>query len=618
MLLAETGFKSTKNQRFKIYLTNSLEEHHKDTDTLFANWLSSEANEANHIKRDSPVMVVMGNPPYSGISTNKGEWISRLIDDYKYVDGVHFNERKHWLNDDYVKFIRFGQHFIDKNGEGILAYINNHSFLDNPTFRGMRWHLLNSFDTIYIIDLHGNSKKKEVSPDGSLDKNVFDIQAGVSINLFIKTGKKIEGELAKVKHLDIWGSRDDKYEQLLNNGLNELNFQDVECQKPYYFFQPKSDESKEEYEFGFQISKLFTLNSVGIVTARDKFCIDNDLIELKNRILEFANNQIPDKSIISKYGLKDTSTFKLGKSRNSLFMEKDINKYYQKISYRPFDDKWIYYNNDIVERPLMKVMKHLLNDKNIGLVVGRQSTDNYWCNIQISKYMIDNRYHFSYKGTASEFPLYIYSENSIQTSFDRLHERTPNLNKEITAQIATGLNLTFTNEKEKTEGTFAPIDLLDYIYAVLHSPAYREKYKEFLKIDFPRVPYPTNAETFWQLVKLGGQLRTIHLLESPVVTDYITSYPIDGDNVVNALRYDAGRVYINQTQYFDNVPAGAWQFYIGGYQPAQKWLKDRKGRELSFEDIMHYQSVIVALHETEKLMQQIDEVGVEPVIAEVV
>jgi predicted helicase len=222
LLLTDTGFKPTSNQRFRVYLTNSLEEHHQDTGTLFANWLSTEANEANHIKRDTPVMCVIGNPPYSGVSSNNGEWISKLIEDYKYIDGVHFNERKHWLNDDYVKFIRYGQHFIEKNGSGVLAFINPHGFLDNPTFRGMRWNLLKTFDKIYTIDLHGNSKKKETAPDGSADVNVFDIMQGVSINFFIKTGKKKVNEIGKIFHFDLFGKRENKYEFLFNNSLKTV------------------------------------------------------------------------------------------------------------------------------------------------------------------------------------------------------------------------------------------------------------------------------------------------------------------------------------------------------------------------------------------------------------
>ncbi|MBC8883140.1 N-6 DNA methylase [Flavobacterium piscinae] len=245
MLLTETGYKPTDDQRFRIFLTNSLEEAHPDTATLFSSWLSDEADQANAIKRDAPVMVVMGNPPYSGISSNNGKWISDLIEDYKYVDGEHFKERKHWLNDDYVKFIRFGQHFIDKNGSGILAYINPHGFLDNPTFRGMRWHLMQSFDKIYTIDLHGNSKKKETAPDGSTDVNVFDIQQGVSINLFIKTGKKKKDELGQVYHYDIYGKRELKYDFLIQNSLTSISFNKLIPEKPYMFFIQKNDDGKK-------------------------------------------------------------------------------------------------------------------------------------------------------------------------------------------------------------------------------------------------------------------------------------------------------------------------------------------------------------------------------------
>jgi predicted helicase len=201
--------------------------------------------------------------------------------------------------------------------------------------------------------------------------------------------------------------------------------------------------------------------------------------------------------------------------------------------------------------------------------------------------------------------------------------RTPNLNMEIVEQMAKSLGLAFVPEKEgegevcfsgsedvrpEYRQSFAPIDILDYIYAVLHS--YREKNKEFLKLDFSRVPYPADTDTFWKLVKLGGELRQIHLLESPVTERYITHYPVGGDNVVGKIRFevegDKGKVFINETQYFDGVPEVAWMFYIGGYQPAQKWLKDRKERTLDFEDILHYQKIIVALTETERIMREID------------
>ena len=253
-----------------------------------------------------------------------------------------------------------------------------------------------------------------------------------------------------------------------------------------------------------------------------------------------------------------------------------------------------------------------LLQNNISITVGRQGQatgDNLWDLIFIQDSISD--LNLFYRGGGIVCPLYLYPEASGQQTLGQSAERTPNLNEEIVKQIADKLGLTFTVEKKTTPNTFAPIDILDYIYAVLHSPTYREKYKEFLKIDFPRIPYPKDSETFWQLVKLGGEIRQIHLLESPTVENYITQYPEDGDNIVNKVAYQGGAVHINETQYFDNVPLVAWEFYIGGYQPAQKWLKDRKGRELQFDDILHYQKIIVALSETDRLMQEIDKIEIE-------
>jgi len=309
----------------------------------------------------------------------------------------------------------------------------------------------------------------------------------------------------------------------------------------------------------------------------------------------------------------------------------------------------------------------------------QMSGTNEPCHALITKFVMTDRAMYSTNGTPYLFPLYLYPETNAQQSIDQITVRTPNLNIEIVNQIAEKLGLRFTNEKETSpnpsrgggqdavsnisynvvdndlrenvllpssggagggqtpenidelqssggdgggqtsENTFAPIDILDYIYAVLHSPTYREKYKEFLKIDFPRVPYPKDKETFWQLVKLGGEIRQIHLLESPIVEKYITQYPIGGNNEVSKPRFTpsplgragVGSVYINESQYFDNAPEVAWNFFIGGYQPAQKWLKDRKERTLEFDDILHYQKIIVALSETDRIMKEIDKIEIE-------
>jgi predicted helicase len=577
LLLTETGFKPTSNQRFKVYLTNSLEEHHQDTGTLFANWLSTEANEANHIKRDTPVMCVIGNPPYSVSSTNKNDWIDNLIADYK----KDLNEKSYnSLSDDYVKFIRYGQHYIEKNGSGILAYISNNSFVDGIVFRKMRENLLECFDKIYILDLHGNSKKKEVCPDGSSDVNVFDIQQGVSINIFVKTDRKKKNELGKLFQFDLYGKRDFKYEFLNEHNFGSLKWNTPSLNKPNYFFTNKNYEGQDNYKKGFSIDDLFQIKAAGIKTHRDSVVIGFNKKELKEQIENYDASPNP-------------------------YTESKV----KSISYRPFDNRLIYFDTELVTRHREKQIRHSFF-KNISLLSGRQTKNKEICQFFISNTLSEMKTAESSTGSY-HFQLYTYPESNGQQTIEQSEERKPNLKVEIINQIAEQLGLTLTNEKENTENTFAPIDILDYIYAVLHSPTYRETYKEFLKIDFPRVPYPKDKDTFWKLVKLGGEIRQIHLLESPKVEQYITQYPIDGDNEVGKTKYQDGKVFINDTQYFDNVPQVAWEFYIGGYQPAQKWLKDRKGRKLEFDDILHYQKIIVALSETDRLMKAIDKIDIQ-------
>lgn len=607
MLLTETGYKQTTDQRFKIYLTNSLEEHHQDTGTLFANWLSAEANEANHIKRDTPVMCVIGNPPYAVSSTNKNEWIQNLIADYK----KDLNERKINLDDDYIKFIRFGQHFIDKNGEGVLAYISNNSFIDGITHRQMRRHLLTSFDKIYILDLHGNAKKKEVCPDGSPDQNVFDIMQGVSINIFIKTGKKPAKSLGDVYHFDLQGKRDVKYNALNNGTVQNINWNKLDYTEPNLFFVPKNFDNIINYEKGFKVDSLFGKNVAGIETIRDAITIHFDSKRLKDVVNDFLT--LDELDIAKNYNTEDARDWKISRAKDDVKLNINNPDVYQDIYYRPFDVRKTFYTgkqNGFVCNGRYNVMKNLLRP-NIALIVPRQTTQDYR-HCFITNKIFEGNITASAKlfGTGCGFPLYIYQDQKAQQTIIDAEIRIPNLNLNIVQQISDSLGLTFTNEKEQTKNTYAPIDILDYIYAVLHSPSYRTKYQEFLKIDFPRVPYPTDIKKFWQLVKLGAELRQIHLMESDTVSKYITKYPIDGDNTVTKIKYDNNKVYINDTQYFDNVPQQVWEFFIGGYQPAQKWLKDRKERELSFDDILHYQKIIVALNETIRLMAEVDKVGV--------
>ena len=525
MLLTETGYKPTDDQRFRIFLTNSLEEAHPDSQTLFSSWLSDEADQANAIKRDAPVMVVMGNPPYSGESANKGEWIMNLMEDYKKEPGGKEKlkeQNSKYINDDYVKFIRFGQHFIDKNGSGILAFINPHGFLDNPTFRGMRWNLLKTYDKIYTIDLHGNSKKKETAPDGSVDQNVFDIMQGVSINLFVKTGKIKVDDLAEVFHFDLFGKREMKYDFLYDKNIKNIDFKLINNKGPMFYMVQKNLALESDYEIGFALNQIFKLNSLGLLTKRDKFITDFDKNNIQNRLNDFLNQDYKDEYLATKYDLKlkDNDKWDLSKSRNELIKTGIIETNFRNQNYRCFDQRVIYYDTNFVARLNIKVLDNVKNN-NYSLISTRQLSDNNFRHIFLSDIISDQCFISNKtKEGCQVFPLYLYPETTTQKSLlddlnvgissDLTLQRVPNLNMEIVNQFSEKLGIPFVAERHCDEGSnlsnftkdcfvprkeFSPIDILDYIYAVLHSPSYREKYKEFLKIDFPRVPFPDSVGT---------------------------------------------------------------------------------------------------------------------------
>lgn len=546
MLLEQTGFNHAENKkRLKIYLTNSLEECHPDTGSLWAQWLSDEASAANRIKRDCPVMVMIGNPPYSGESQNKGEWIMHLMEDYKKEPGgeTQLKERNpKWINDDYVKFIRLAQYYIERNKYGVIGFINPHGFLDNPTFRGMRWNLLKTFDKIYTINLHGNYKKKEVGPDGSPDENVFDIQQGVSINMFIKTGEKKAKELGKVYYYDLYGKREEKYNFLTNTPFSEVKYKELNPIAPMYFFVPKDFALMEEYEKGVKVNDLFSLGSMGITTGHDK-----EMVSIQ-----------PFKSV-----------------NNHLYC------------YRPFDTQWIDYDVERIARARENVMSHL-KKANIALcLIKINSSSDGLFKVLVSSGMTDKTI-LSSKDNANVFPLYLYTNEFGKET------KVANLNDE---------------EWQKFNNSIGritpPEELLAYIYAVLHSPSYRERYKEFLKVDFPRIPLPISESEFVRLAQIGQQLIDLHMMRNTQSWKCDTTFPEPGSQQIDMLKWKDKQVWINKQQYFGNVPEEVWNFYIGGYQPAQKWLKDRKGRTLVFDDIKHYLYIIHALAETIKLMQKI-------------
>jgi predicted helicase len=600
MFLKSTGYKFEKEQRLNIYLTNSLEPYTiGNSANLFFTSVGAESAGANDVKKNRFFTVVIGNPPYSGSSTNKGLWIQNLIGEYK----KNLNERKINLDDDYIKFIRLGQYLIEKNGLGILAFITNNSFIDGITHRKMRKDLVSHFNNIYILDLHGNSSKKEKDPNGGSDENVFDIQQGVSVNILIEN----RGIKKEIKHFDLYGKRIYKYEFLNSFNLNSIEWSMVESDQEHCFFTSKDLFTDNSYLDYLDLTDLMPLSNSGIQTKCDSISINENIEILKNTVSSFKDESI--ETLKSIFNREESSGWNFQNAKNDIVTNRNI--VYSKYNYRPFDFRYIVYtgtSSGFLGRSRSIVMKHFVEKNNLGICLMRQFfQDAPYSHTYITNSLIDERTMYSNRGGTYLFPLYIFDNE--QKKLGQTGNRTPNFNMKIISQVADKLGLNFTNEKENTKDTFAPIDILDYIYAVLHSPKYRDKYKEFLKIDFPRVPYPSDNNIFWSLVQLGSELRQLHILEISELENFITSFPVSGSNeVVKKLELKDNKVYINHEQYFDGVSEIIWNFYIGGYQPAQKWLKDRKGRVLTADDIQHYQKIIVALTETDRIMKEIDQI----------
>jgi predicted helicase len=625
LLLQETGYKFQSDERLGVYLTNTLDEAFKHSETLFAKWISEEANAAAEIKNEKPIMVVLGNPPYSGISANASvrifpdpktgklkqdlTWIGKLIEDYKVIDGQPLNERKHWLQDDYVKFIRFGQWRIKETGKGILAFITNHSYLDNPTFRGMRQYLMNTFTDIYIVNLHGNSKKKEVAPDGGKDENVFDIQQGVAIGIFVR--EEAKDVPAKVHYADLWGLREGKYRTLFETDVNETAWIELTPNTPFYFFVPREEELRPEYEKGWKVTEVFSTRSVGLVTARDGLTIRWTRKDMEDTVHDFTN--LSEEEARDKYRLgSDVRDWKVASAQKDLRNVGSRPELVTSILYRPFDLRFTYYTGQsrgFIGQPQQRIMRHMLAGKNIALITSRMTKGETYQHTLVSKTISEViLLSPNTSNNAFVFPLYLYpAEGEMQ--LDGGHRRA-NLNPEFTKAFSDKLGLKFIQAgKGDLKQTFGPEDIFNYAYAVFHSPTYRTRYAEFLKIDFPRLPLTSDKELFKALAEKGAELVTLHLMESPTLNKPITKYPVTGSNEVDKVAYDekTQRVYINKTQYFEGVSPEVWNFHIGGYQVCHKWLKDRKGRKIGVDDSTYYQKIVVALKETIRLMAEIDE-----------
>jgi len=587
----QTGFWDF-HRRLGIYLTNSLEESFKQQELFafgLAESIAKECKEAAIIKNDKPIMVVIGNPPYFGESSNKN-YTNHDVYKVEPTGGKLQEKNSKWLNDDYVKFIRFAENMIEKNGEGIVGMITAHGYIDNPTFRGMRWHLMKTFDDVFVLDLHGNANKREVAPDGTADKNIFNIRQGVAIFIGVKRSNNQKKSCAKIHRVDILGARDRKFTYLNKNTIDTIRWQKINPIAPNYEWIHINKKLKDEYEQGFSINDLFELKNTGVVTKRDKLCIQETHDKMWQTVQDFIN--LSESKVRQKYKIPpDVRDWKFEWAKEDLLKSGPSEENIIPISYRPFDTRYMYYTGKargFVGWPVERITRHYLLGSNLGLLVTKAYKDSNYHHVFVTQFTSEVIFLSGLTASnAINIPLYLYSKDGT---------RKPNFKKGIVDQI------------EKTVGKTTPEDIFDYIYAFLHSPSYRKKYKEFLKKDFPRVPYPKDTKSFKKIVAFGAELCSLHLLESPKLNQFITNYPIVGSDTIEKLAYKKEKVFINSEQYFGNVPEVAWNFYVGGYQPVQKWLKDRKGHTLTNSDIEHYQKIIVALNKTDQIMQEIDKV----------
>lgn len=612
--------------RLQIFLTNSLEEDQPEQMPLdFAKFITDESNAANCIKRDMPIMVVMGNPPYNEKSANIGTWITDLMNDYKQEPGqtrksirtdrkgnpIYKNTLKETnpkgLNNDYCKFIRLGQNFVEKTQEGILAYICGNTFLDTPLFRGMRYELLQKFDDIYIINLHGSTKRHETTETGERDECVFNIQVGVSINIFIKHKNGHKGELAKVHYKDIYGTRREKLEYLATHKLREIDFEELTLLPPMYTFRRRDPHLKENYDRGFKISDLMKDSVQGFKTDKDYVAIQHKRESVDDIVNAMKSNN-EDKSLRNTYGFRDNRDWQLAKARMNLTRMKDWGKDVAQVIYRPFDIRWTLFNKVLVTYPRPLIQKSIHNHANFVLCLGKLGStvgENEWTLAFITTLPTD--INLIPRGGVYLFPLYIYNEagEKMYVNF------SPNIIRKI--EEKTGLHQQQDETSEREEGGFLPLDLIDYIYAVLHSRLYRQTYHECLQEDFPTIPYPMSAEYFFQMAVLGSRIRKAHLLEGISPANNTAAFRIPGDNIVTKRKFEEtddgiGRVWINDTQYFDDIPTVAWEMIVAGYQPMDRWLKDRTGKRLTNDEINHYRKMVVALLQQEEAMSEIDDI----------
>ena len=641
------------DDRLDVFLTNSLEPSVRAAEIPFAAFISQEANAAAAVKSDLPIMVVLGNPPYSGHSANASTrvlidpndprrrtrertWIGSLIHDYFFIDDAPLAERNpKWLHDDYVKFIRFGQWRIDQTGAGVLAFITNHAYLTNRNFRGMRQQLMESFSEIYILDLHGNARSRHQPPGGGMDQNVFDIQQGVAIALFVKDPEH-QGP-ARVFHADLWGSRSQKYNWLSQRDYTTTDWEQIAPRTRFYLFKPQNLELAEEYERGWRLTDAMPVNVNGFQTHRDHFAVAFDRADIVNRIDDLRDQAKTEAELRATYNLSDNRDWTLEAARQAVQDNVDWEDDIIQCLYRPFDRRWCYFSPVAMDYPRRELQRHVAGRTNICLGVGPAGNavdDPEWSLVFSSREPADS--NVFRRGGVTLFPLYLFGtgegeQGSLLDTPRDPNEVVPNFADGFIQELAQRIALRFvTRGAGNLDETFGTEDVFHYIYGLLHSQNYRLRYADFLDVDFPRILVPTDRDLFRGIATVGRHLFELHQLEAPLLAQEIANYPVPGPDTVEITprwmpeeedvlegEPDAdaaprlGRIYINEArqgrpaQYFGQVPEDVWDFRVGGFQVCEKWLKDRRRRALTSE-LRIFLRVLTAVRQTIDAIEAMD------------
>ncbi len=609
-----------ENDALKIILTNTLIQPseiaaYRGLNPIF----ETELLNAQKIKNDENILIITGNPPYSGASSNEGlfEWevkatygiepefqtikiekkvkltdkIQTLLKNIqkqkesgsknalKELKNLHSkyklqNEKNpKWLLDDYVKFMRFAQNKIESLGHGLFGFISNNAFLDNPTFRGLRRSLLECYDELYILNLHGNARKKEKTPQGADDENVFNIKQGVSINLFVK---KAQTTKQKIHYYDVYGERAEKYDFLAQNDLNSIEWLELAPREPFYLLIPQETSLLEEYEQGFSVQEMFQISSVGIVTGKDRIFIANNTESLKEQVLKYCNE-------FNEQCVKD-------------------------IHYRPFDIRKVYYDTKKLERARENTFKHMLppppptnpktpnqTRKNVALNTPRQlkNNDKSWTQCFISSCINDQGLSSGGNGAGVNYPLYQFNN--------------PNYTENFTPEFRSFIDKHYNH-------SFEPLEILGYIYALLYSPNYRKHYEDFLKADYPKILFTENKDLFRALSLLGIELIGLHVLNQESLnysfeklkdatigeSGYIEAH--ERNPIVSKPSHNEQRLYINHSAYFSGVSQEIYDYRIGGYCVLDKYLKSHKNEPCDFDHVTRIIKVIACTIEIQKTL----------------